>query len=63
MTEEQVKKITAQELQDLMPMLTTMEAETLGKAVRNDLNLAPSPYFSLIGKVMQAIIMNLQVRK
>ena len=62
MTEEKIKRITAQDLMDLFPMLTTMESETLGKAVRNDLKLAPSVYYSLIGKTIEAIIVALQER-
>jgi len=58
--ELQIKRITVKELIDLWPALMEMEAEALGKAIRNDLDLAPSGYYSLIGKVLYAVMVRMK---
>jgi len=58
--ELQIKRITVKELIDLWPALMEMEAEALGKAIRNDLDLTPSGYYSLIGKVLHAVIVRMK---
>jgi len=62
LTEKRVQNIKASELAELWPKLTELESFTLAKAVRNDLKLEPSVYYSLLGKTIESIIIALQER-